>query len=434
MTEERYTTYEALKNDPNVPKSRGEMIGRGVKAVLKDFSENFRKRIVTLLIIAAAVFLFNLLLVSFDRSNYLRSYDTVMGQISNYFLCVKDLSTDRKGFSYKDGNNYREIFSLVLVMVVGITGFVKRWKQVKGAVFKDIPAAFAVHKSAVKQAAVPELKAAAKGAIFAFVIGFLLKNPIALVFAALFALGDVGRGRESQLFTTVFWWKATGNMKKKDAPSLREADTELEVFWFALGLAVYAVLAIIIWNVFNYNVWARAILSLGLAGLFYYLGYVKKGKASAAANILAFVFLNLALWYVLGGSAEARRHIDTTEAGRQAFGKRRRTPPQLQTYVWEGQQAAEPSFLESAWAVVSAAATQVWSSVTNFFTNNAATGIEGAHNIYNAKDEGNLAMGQAAYHTVMDQVGLGGVADAAGGIDSAMNGSESGGNGGGKKK
>lgn len=298
-------TYDDLKNDPGVPKSHSELIKMMIKSALEDFTSNVVKRLVSLLIIFAVVFLFNFIGAWIGRKFWCMSNSRGIDYFVNYLFASREIDYANKGLA--EGSNMREIIPLAIIVTMGIFSLFKRVKEVGAKAALDVFRSFEIAKKAKTVTKQSIRKVYMSGIFLAVILGLIIKNPIALVLLVLFLLAEVGKGAQSSLVMIIFLWRVSGNMKEKDPEDVAMSDIILDIYGLAIGFLVYLPVVMIVWGLFNYNVWARVIVSFALAFACFYLSNSKVNKAQKVALlVLGTCLLSLAMFDVINMNAYAR--------------------------------------------------------------------------------------------------------------------------------
>ena len=155
-----------------------------------------------------------------------------------------------------------------------------------------------------------------EGVFYATVIGFVVVNPFAVPLLGVYILLCFGQEADNPRVIGLFlrrcrlYKKAEkGGGKAGEKPLL--ADTMLQIFSLGLGLFVYSLLNLLVWNLFGYHFFARLIFSLLLAAMTLTLsGGARRKKLGKAMGMMAITTGVLALSHVTafahdGGASES---------------------------------------------------------------------------------------------------------------------------------
>ncbi|MCR5033475.1 MAG: hypothetical protein K6A92_11530 [Lachnospiraceae bacterium] len=192
-------------------------------------------------------------------------------------------------------------FSYALFRVISL--IILRFKSAHLGAFMDFPAMPALVKDYANRANTPLIKHFAAGCFYAFVIGYVIKNPVAIpLFGVMFLLYFAMRENNTPALQK-FIFTCTGK-EKKTAPLY--ADAALSVWGLGVGFLLYTVVVAILWNLFFYHFWARTLFTFAFCVLFVFLysgGRLSGAKKLAVNGILLLLGSSL---FVLGFGLIAR--------------------------------------------------------------------------------------------------------------------------------
>ena len=155
-----------------------------------------------------------------------------------------------------------------------------------------------------------------EGVFYATVLGFVVVNPFAVPLLGAYILLCFGQEANNPRVFSLFLRRCRLYKKAKkgkgeagEKPLL--ADTMLQIFSLGLGLFVYSLLNLLVWNLFGYHFFARLIFSLLLGGMTLTLsGGSRRRKLGKAMGMLAITTGVLAVSHVTafahdGGASES---------------------------------------------------------------------------------------------------------------------------------
>jgi len=419
-------TYEELRKS-NIPKSRKELLIAGFKSWWMKFVKGMPGNLLKPFILVAAVFLVNLLVMTIGKTTHLiNSYDKGSSLIMYLFAGdgVYGGEYGIRGFGENyTGNSLKVVLSLDFVLIMGITMAMRRFKSTKKLIFSDIKRSTAVKKAAFGFATQQKNLYFYRGLFTAFIIGLILKNPMAILAAAFFLMAEAGQAKESELFAFLFQWRVIGNLKKEKPETIMDADVILDIYYTAVGMWIYVPVVVFLWIAFHYNTAARIIVTVLFALLFMFLSQKKvTTKQRMTVSMLFFGCLIGSIWLVNGMETHARGFSLGDLPDSLGGNKPRRTGVQLRDFGEQRKQNTDESFIRGFFSAIAVTASQIWNSVADFFTGGTYNAIDAG--IQMAGAENSFEMGLAAYQSAMSNAGPLGdaVANAAGSIDSAMNG------------
>ena len=142
------------------------------------------------LIMAGVIFVGNLLVMTIGKTTYrINSADKASSLIMYLFAGDGVFGGEYgiRGFGENYiGNTLKVVLSLDFVLIMGITMAIRRFKSTKKLIFSDIKRSTAVKKAAFGFATQQNNLYFYRGLFTAFIIGLILKNPLAILAAAFF--------------------------------------------------------------------------------------------------------------------------------------------------------------------------------------------------------------------------------------------------------
>ena len=422
----RGVTYEELRNR-NLPKSRMALLMAGFKSWWLKFVKGMPGNLLKPLIMVGVIFVVNLLVMTIGKTTYrINSADKASSLIMYLFAGDGVFGGEYgiRGFGEDYfGNSLSVVLRLDLVLILGISMAIRRFRNTKKLIFSDIKRSNLVKKTAFTYATQPKNLFFYRGLFTAFIIGLILKNPLAILAAAFFLIAEAGQAKESELFAFLFQWRVIGNLKKEKPETVMDADVILDIYYTAIGMWIYVPVVAFIWVAFNYNTAARVIVTVLFAILFMYLSQKKvTSKQRMTVSMLFLGCLIGAIWYVNGMETQARGFSLGDLPDSLGGNKPRRTKAQLQDFRVQRKENTDESFLRGLYSLLSLAASQVWNSVANFFTAGTYNAIDAGMQMAGA--DNSFDMGLAAYQSAMSNAGPLGdaVSNAASSINSGMQG------------
>lgn len=415
-------TYEELQKG-NLPKSRMDLLLAGFKAWWLEFVKGMPGNLLKPLILVAVIFVINLLVVTVGKTTYLINSSDKGSSLLMYIFAADDIYGGKYGIrgfgeSYT-GSSLGVVLSLDFVLVTGISMAMRRFQSAKKLIFSDIKTSSAVKKAAFTYATQPKNLFFYRGLFTAFIIGLLLKNPLAILMAAFFLMAEAGQAKESRLFAFLFQWRVIGNLKKEKPETVMDADVILDIYYTAVGMWIYVPVVAFLWFAFHYHTVARVIVTALFAVLFLFLSQKKiTATQRMTVSMLFLVCLAGAIWIANGMEIQARG-FDIADPWPN---KPRRSKIQLKEYGAQAKQNADESGIRSALSALSLAFSQVLSKIGDFFTGGTYDAIKAGVDM--SQTDNSFDMGLAAYESAMSNAGSLGeaVSNAAGSIDSAMQG------------
>lgn len=416
-------TYEELQKS-NLPKSHMDLVLTGFKTWWLAFVKGMPGNLLKPLILVAVIFVVNLLVMTVGKVTWMINSADRGSSFMMYLFAgdgVQGGEYGIRGFgeSYF-GSSLGVVVSLDLVLVMGISMAIQRFKSAKKLIFSDIGRSSAVKKAAFTYATQTKNLYFYRGLFTAFLIGFVLKNPLAILSAAFFLMAEAGQAKESPLFAFLFQWRVIGNLKKKKPEMVMDADVVLDIYYTAVGMWIYVPVVAFLWFAFHYHTLARVIFTVLFAVLFLFLSQKKVTTGQrAAVSMLFFVCLAGAVWLANSTEVQAGFFLgDVPGPG----DKPRRSKIQLKEYGAQAKQNTDESAVRAALAALSLAFSRVWSSVADFFSGGTYDAIKTGMDMANA--DNSFDMGLAAYQGVMGNAGPLGdaVSNAASAINSGMQG------------
>jgi len=417
-------TYEELQKS-NLPKSRGALLLAGFKTWWLAFVKGMPGNLLKPVILALVIFAVNLLVITIGKVTY-RINTADQGSSLLLYLFAGDgvyggeYGIRGCGESYF-GSSLGVVLSLDLVLIAGISMAMGRFKKAKKLIFSDIGRSSAVKKAAFTYATQPKNLYFYRGLFTAFVIGFLLKNPLAILSAAFFLMAEAGQAKESELFAFLFQWRIIGNLKKKKPETVMDADVILDIYYTAVGMWIYVPVVAVLWFAFHYHTVARAIVTILFAVLFLFLSQKKvTARQRATVSMLFCVCLVGAIWLVNSMEAEAGFFLGDVPG--PGSNKPRRSKIQLREYGAQAKENAGESGGRGFFSFFAMLLAQVKNQIGGFFSGGTYDAINAGMDMANA--DNSFDMGLAAYQSAMENAGPLGesVANAARNIDSAMQG------------
>lgn len=135
------------------------------------------------------------------------------------------------------------------------------------------------------------------GILCASIAGFLIRNPFAVFVFMLVFFFSFGQGAESQIGQSIFMVKASNRRlhdgRKKEIPYY--SDGMMWLYYLAVGFAIYTVLNIILWVLFDYNFYVRLGTTVALAVVS--LLFAGKGRKKMVETAVGFVaVIGFFLW------------------------------------------------------------------------------------------------------------------------------------------
>nr|MCR5032574.1 hypothetical protein [Lachnospiraceae bacterium] len=226
-----------------------------------------------------------------------------------------DTALDMKIVSTFGTGVFSMFFSYALFRVISL--IILRFKSAHMAAFLDIPAMPALVKDYANRANTPLIKHFTAGCFYAFLIGYIIKNPVAIpLFGVMFLLYFAMKEKNSPAVQK-FIFTCTGK-EKTTAPLY--ADAALSVWGLGMGFLLYSVVIAILWNLFFYRFWARTLFTLAFCALFVFLycgGKLSSAKKLVVNGLLVVLFSSLfaALYGIVaraddGGWSESGRNIN----------------------------------------------------------------------------------------------------------------------------
>ena len=416
-------TYEELQKG-DLPKSRMALLLAGFKAWWLAFVKGMPGSLLKPLIMVAVIFVVNLVVITVGKVTWMINSTDRGSSLMMYLFAGDGVYGGEygiRGFGEDYvGSSLGVVIPLDFVLVTGISMAMGRFKSAKKLIFSDIGRSSAVKKAALKYATQPKNLFFYRGLFTAFLIGLILKNPLAILTAACFLMAEAGQAKESKLFAFLFQWRVIGNLKKKQPETVMDADVVLDIYYTAVGMWIYVPVVAFLWFAFHYHTAARLIVTVLFAVLFLFLSQKKiTAKQRATVSMLFCVCLVGAIWLVNSMDAQAGFFLgDVPGPG----DKPRRSKIQLREYGAQAKQNTDESAVRAAIAALSFAFSRVWSSVADFFSGGTYDAIKTGIDMANA--DNSFDMGLAAYQGVMGNAGPLGdaVSNAAGAINSGMQG------------
>lgn len=333
----RGVTYEELRNR-NLPKSRMALLMAGFKSWWLKFVKGMPGNLLKPLIMAGVIFVVNLLVMTIGKTTYRINSANKASSLIMYLFAGDGVFGGEygiRGFGENYiGNTLKVVLSLDFVLIMGITMAIRRFKSTKKLIFSDIKRSTAVKKAAFGFATQQKNLYFYRGLFTAFIIGLILKNPLAILAAAFFLIAEAGQAKESELFAFLFQWRVIGNLKKEKPETVMDADVILDIYYTAIGMWIYVPVVAFIWIAFNYSTAARVIVTVLFAILFMYLSQKKvTTKQRMTVSMLFFGCLVGAIWYANGMDAQAKAFCE--EFSQQFLLRLLRSGIVLQTFLPE---------------------------------------------------------------------------------------------------
>jgi len=415
-------TYKELQNS-NLPKSRMALLLAGFKAWWLEFVKGMPGNLLKPLILAAVIFAVNLLVVTVGKTTRLINSHDRASSLLMYLFATDGVFGGKYGIrGYGEsyiGSSLGVVFSLDFVLITGISMAIKRFRNTKKLIFSDIKTSSVVKKAALTYATKPQNLFFYRGLFTAFIIGLVLKNPLAILAAAFFLMAEAGQAKESTLFAFLFQWRIIGNLKKEKRETVMDADVILDIYYTAMGMWIYVPVVAFLWFAFHYHTAARVIVTVLFAVLFLFLSQKKVTTTQRmTVTMLFLVCLAGAVWIANGMDVQAKG-FDIADPWPN---KPRRTKIQLQEYGANGKQNADESGGRGFFAFISFHFSNIISQIGTFFTKGTYEAIKAGIDM--AQTDNNFDMGLAAYESAMSNAGPLGesVSNAASSINSAMQG------------
>lgn len=156
------------------------------------------------------------------------------------------------------------------------------------------------------------------GCFWATIISFIIQNPITLFLLPIILFLSFTLKENSKIISLLSTYLIAININKEKPKNVNVANIALGLLGLSIGFAIYFIIAVVIWIVFDYTLLARIIFSIILAVLFYIL---KRGNNNihtskvikASVLIFSFVCITSISNYIVyaddGGWAESGRNL-----------------------------------------------------------------------------------------------------------------------------
>ena len=144
----------------------------------------------------------------------------------------------------------------------------------------------------------------------AWIIGFVIMNPITIFLSALLLLLMFAQGTRNGMVQLAFLWECAGHRKQIDAGQRPEPDSRkyrIMLFHGSMGMGLYGLVSLLLWFAVDYNWWIRLVVTV-LMVLFAMMQVFMPGAMtgrfrSRAAAIFLFCLVALCAAAVFGGNA-----------------------------------------------------------------------------------------------------------------------------------
>lgn len=261
--------YQRVMSAPDFPKSRIGFIFWSLKRVIMGFPKMLfgmvRRKSLALLLYplwGILLFYYNMYMTCYYNDTFMLDRRAQLGNLSPYLMAATLRTPSQlKGLQMKWGliDTSFLVWPLMMVLTLLLRHLILQFRQKKAGFFLDL----AKIPSAVKDCTA---QGYGKGKSMwlvmaaAWVLGFLIMNPITIFMAAVLLLLMFAQGSGNSLVQVMFLWACAGGRKKVEAGKKPEPDSRkyrILLFYGSMGLAVYGLASLLLWFVVDYNWWVR---------------------------------------------------------------------------------------------------------------------------------------------------------------------------------
>jgi len=300
-----YVSYDSLKEDPTFPKSLWQVFINLFKGILQEFKKNFPKSLIQPLIIIIILGLFNIFFLAVREDTYYLSHWRIdfIDNIKAYIMPGVIWSNSRfAGFSHlsHDKGTLSVVIPFMMIFMYLLSAFFQKLfsKEKFKGFFNDIKEMKNTKKTYMALANKQFSDYYIKGLLIAFIGGFIIKNPLTIFLLALMLLFSFIKNNKGNILIIIGTLKAAHNIKRNKEGFVNFGNIAITILGISYGLFTYFGLMVLIWFVFNYSIWARAIFSALFIALFIFLIISKIPKkqlvkaASFGIFFISFLLLN----------------------------------------------------------------------------------------------------------------------------------------------
>jgi len=300
-----YVSYDALKKDPTFPKSVWQVFTHLLKGMWQEFKKNFPKSFILPLIIIIILGLLNIFFLAVIEDTYYLNHRGIVfiDDIKAYIMPgVIWAQSAFAGFSHlsHDKSTLSMVIPFMMVFMYLVSSFFQKLfsKEKFKTFFKDLKG---MNKNKKTYSALADKSFNdyyLRGLLIAFIVGFIIKNPLTIFLLALLFLFSFIKNNKGNILITIGTIKAAHNIKRDKDGFVNFGNIAMTILGISYGLFTYFGLVVIIWFIFNYSIWARAIFSILFIALFIFLMITKKSKkqvvkvASFGIFFISFLILN----------------------------------------------------------------------------------------------------------------------------------------------
>ena len=330
--------YQQVTSIPGFPSSRIGFFFWSLLRIIKGFPQMIismvKKKSLALLLYplwGIILFFYNLFMTCYYNDTFMLNRKARLGNLSPYIMAgTLNTPSSLKGLNMNWGHINTSFLVWPLMMLITLLGrqLILQFKKKKWSFFKDfikIPEnirdcldnGYGKGKSMWIVLAV------------AWVIGFLIMNPITIFLSALLLLLVFVQGTENGAVQFAFLWECAGNRKKIDAGLKTEPDSRkyrIMLLHGSIGMAIYGLVSLLLWFIVDYNWWIRLVVTI-LMVLFaliqVFMPGAMSGRLRSRVTILFLLFLVVfCAASIFGGNAGVVFADDGgwTESGRTLAG------------------------------------------------------------------------------------------------------------------
>lgn len=291
-----YFTYDQLKENKDVPKSFFQFWWWLFSQTVKGLRRRFLKNIFILSLIMLATFLINsIYLVFINDTMYLESTGTIDSLSAYFFLGILEPFSEIKGFQFVSIRITNIFWTLPLAFLLSGLIFnifrrirAKGFKKLMGDIFNSGKLAKVYATGSSKDINYFILS----GCFWATIIGFIIQNPITLFILPIILFLSFTLKENSKIISLLSTYLIAINIKKRKPKNVNIGNIALSILGLSIGLAIYFILVLLMWIVFDYSLLARVIFTLILAVMFFILKRAHKKSHTSKVVKASIVFFS----------------------------------------------------------------------------------------------------------------------------------------------
>ncbi len=285
----RAIKYQQFLDDPNFPKSRRAFIARMFSNAFKSLKNLKPKDLILPISLALAYWLFNIYFLGFINDSCF--FDKKTSHLAYLFSGVANFNV--KGIA-DDMPTWPYVFTFTFSFVYLLKSIFRRMlKHGFLAPLLDFFRIFKLAKSYRESSLKPIYQLLFLPMAWAFIVGFLIVNPLTMITLAFILLLSFGMGAQSPLINLRFFYSVASELgRKKRRGQVLDGDVALPVLGWGIGFLLYFIISISLWFIFDYHFWARITVTCLFVIAFLFLGFGGRLKFKSSTTTALFVVLS----------------------------------------------------------------------------------------------------------------------------------------------